>query len=61
MKSVTIRPVQSGDEHAIANVHIKSWQEAYRNLMPQDYLEGLSNELEDRVQIWTNIIANPKR
>jgi GNAT superfamily N-acetyltransferase len=61
MAEIKIRPAKSGDEHAIASVHIRSWQEAHHGLIPQDYLDALANELEDRVKMWTNILANPQR
>ena len=61
MKSPTIRIAEAGDEHAIASVHIKSWQEAYHGLIPQDYLDALPSEFESRVKMWTNLLANPQR
>jgi ribosomal protein S18 acetylase RimI-like enzyme len=30
------------DANAIATVHVRSWQQAYRGQLPEDYLEGLS-------------------
>lgn len=40
-----IRRALSTDANAIAQVHISSWQEAYRDLMPTDYLNGLQATL----------------
>ncbi|MGZ3742926.1 MAG: N-acetyltransferase family protein, partial [Pseudobdellovibrionaceae bacterium] len=51
----------SGDEPGIAKVHIKSWQEAYKDLIPQDYLAQLPSELDERINMWTKILANPQR
>lgn len=39
MSDVKIRLAQPGDEPSIAKVHIQSWQEAYKGLVPQDYLD----------------------
>lgn len=56
-----IRKAVPGDEAAIAKVHIESWQEAYKGLIPQDYLDKLPAELENRIKMWTSILANPQR
>ncbi len=61
MRLSSIRPAKSGDEDAIASVHIKSWQEAYHGLIPQNYLDALPSELENRIKMWTSILANPQR
>lgn len=34
-----IRKATIEDAAEIANVHLNSWREAYRNLLPQDFLE----------------------
>ncbi|MEV4010271.1 GNAT family N-acetyltransferase [Nonomuraea angiospora] len=36
-----IRQATSADARAIADVHVRSWQAAYRGLVPQDYLDDL--------------------
>lgn len=61
MTEIKIRSVKSGDESAIAAVHIKSWQEAYNGIIPQDYLDSLPDQLNDRIEMWTSILANPQR
>jgi GNAT superfamily N-acetyltransferase len=38
---IQIRPAKVRDVRAIAKVHVRSWQEAYQGLVPQDYLDGL--------------------
>ncbi len=45
------------DAHGIAVVHVRSWQAAYRGLMPQDVLDGLS--VDQRAAGWERIIAQP--
>jgi len=35
--TILIREAIVGDEAAIAKVHIQSWQESYKGLIPQDY------------------------
>jgi len=39
--AVQIRQARPGDEAEIANVHLNSWREAYRNLLPEDFLSQL--------------------
>ncbi|HEX4305160.1 MAG TPA: GNAT family N-acetyltransferase [Solirubrobacterales bacterium] len=39
--TVELREARRGDELAVAEVHVRSWQEAYRGLMPDSYLDSL--------------------
>jgi ribosomal protein S18 acetylase RimI-like enzyme len=39
--AVTLRDARRGDELAVAEVHVRSWQEAYRGLMPAEFLDAL--------------------
>ena len=41
---VEIRDARPGDERAVAEVHVRSWQSAYRDLLPEEYLDGLRPE-----------------
>jgi len=41
---VEIRPARRADAMAVAGVHVRSWQAAYRGLLPDDYLAGLRPE-----------------
>jgi ribosomal protein S18 acetylase RimI-like enzyme len=38
---VTIRRTELGDLDACGEVHVRSWQVAYRGLVPDDYLDGM--------------------
>lgn len=38
---MSIRRAEVGDAAAVAVVHVRSWQAAYRSLLPQDFLDGL--------------------
>jgi len=58
---IKIRTAKPGDEAGLAKVHIRSWQEAYKGLIPQDYLDNLSSELKNRIEMWKSILTNPKR
>jgi hypothetical protein len=43
-----LRPAAPDDAIAVARVHVRSWQAAYRTLLPDDYLDQLRPE--DRAQ-----------
>jgi GNAT superfamily N-acetyltransferase len=40
----SVRIAEPGDAMAVADVHVRSWQVAYRGLLPQDYLDQLRPE-----------------
>ncbi len=51
-----IRVGHIDDAEQLAEVHVRSWQAAYRGLLPQDYLDGL--EPATRVQRWRRSVQN---
>lgn len=52
-----IRLAQPQDAAAVARVHVRSWQQAYRELMPADYLNSLDATLERRTEYWSAAIT----
>lgn len=50
-----IRAAAVDDAHGIAVVHVASWQSAYRGLMPDEVLDGLS--VEQREGGWRRTIG----
>jgi len=46
--AMLLRPAQPQDSMAVARVHVRSWQAAYRSLLPDEYLDQLRPE--DRAQ-----------
>lgn len=52
-----VRAATLEDAAAIARVHIETWRTAYRGLVPDDVLAGLS--YERRLQRWTEILSRP--
>jgi RimJ/RimL family protein N-acetyltransferase len=54
-----IRPARPTDAPALARVHIASWQAAYRGLLPDDVLDGLS--LDSFESSWKSHLLNPQR
>ena len=45
-----VRGATPDDAERVAEVHVRSWQAAYRGLLPQDYLDRL--DPADRLQRW---------
>lgn len=54
-----LRPAVPADAMAVALVHVRAWQVAYRGLMPDDYLAGLRPE--DRAQRYDFGSVDPAR
>jgi ribosomal protein S18 acetylase RimI-like enzyme len=52
---VRVRRAVPGDALSIATVHVRSWQGAYRGLIPQAYLDALTPG--DRVDMWKRALA----
>jgi len=48
---VLLRPARPADAMEVAHVHVRSWQAAYRGLLPDDVLDGLRPE--DRAARYT--------
>jgi GNAT superfamily N-acetyltransferase len=46
--ALVIRRARPSDAGAIAQVHVQSWREAYRGIIPQPYLERLSLPAHER-------------
>ena len=48
---MVLRGARPADAAAVASVHVRSWQVAYRGLLPDEYLRGLRPE--DRARRYT--------
>jgi ribosomal protein S18 acetylase RimI-like enzyme len=55
---VMIRDALPKDAESIANVHVSSWQHAYVNLMPADFLASLAATLPKREAYWAQAIES---
>lgn len=51
---MTVRAATLADAPAIASVHVRTWQTAYRGLMPDELLADLS--VERRTELWQRMI-----
>ncbi len=54
ISDITIRPATLEDAEGIAFVHVKGWQESYKNIIEQDYLDALS--LKDKIALRQKIL-----
>jgi L-amino acid N-acyltransferase YncA len=53
---VNIRPAAAGDAAGIAAVHVGSWREAYRGLLPDAVLDGL--DVERSTAGWARLLED---
>lgn len=51
-----VRPATESDAEDIARVHVETWKVAYREQVPDEYLEGLA--VDDRVGLWRTTLEN---
>jgi ribosomal protein S18 acetylase RimI-like enzyme len=54
-RMTSVRAATPADAAAIAGVHVRSWQVAYRGIVPDEILDGLS--VPDREQRWRSILV----
>lgn len=56
---VQVRRAVPEDATAIAAVHVRTWQVAYRGLVPDELLDGLS--VAERETVWREALAGEQR
>ncbi|GAB1515116.1 N-acetyltransferase family protein [Actinophytocola sp. KF-1] len=52
---VELRDATPADAHAIATLLVRSWRAAYRGLLPDDVLAGLS--VAEREAVWSDVLT----
>jgi GNAT superfamily N-acetyltransferase len=58
---VQLRPAEPKDAIAVARVHVRSWQVAYRNLIPDEFLDALRPEDRSaRYDFATTDVSKPR-
>jgi GNAT superfamily N-acetyltransferase len=55
-----VRPATPEDADAIADVHIRSWQEAYTHVFPAEELAGLTETRGERAERWRSTTQEPR-
>jgi GNAT superfamily N-acetyltransferase len=58
LEATIIRRAVVRDAEAIAGLHIRSWQHTYRGMLPDRFLDGLSEGQDQRVEAARNGLAN---
>lgn len=53
-----IRDARPEDAEAIAEVHVRSWQETYVGLLPDDFLKSLDGDIQRRTEVWRKATEN---
>jgi ribosomal protein S18 acetylase RimI-like enzyme len=56
MTAIATRKAKDDDVAAIADIHVRSWQAAYRGVLPDELLDGLP--AEERAQSWCELLSN---
>ena len=59
MNTCTITPAVPSDAPAIAQVHVATWQAAYRGQLPDAFLDAL--DVHQRETMWRRLLADPSR
>lgn len=54
MSSYTVRPATPRDAKAVAEIHVATWQAAYKDVMPEDYISKMT--VEKRQAYWREAI-----
>ena len=58
---VHVRRAGADDAPVIAHLHVRGWQWAYRGLLPDAYLDGLSDDLPRRVEWWRSMLREESK
>jgi len=56
---IIIRRALPEDAYDYTVCHISIWQSAYKGIVPDEYLNNMSAELEQRVEKYKNTLSNP--
>lgn len=59
MTQSRVREAVLGDAAAIAALQVRSWQRAYRGLVPDEFLDGLADD--SWLERWRNSLGRPPR
>jgi GNAT superfamily N-acetyltransferase len=54
---IRLREARRGDELVVADLHVRTWQEAYRRLIPDEFLDAL--DPADRARTYTFEAGDP--
>src|SRR5215469_11836808 len=57
--NIAIRPAAIDDCESIAQVHVQSWRDSYKNILPASILDSLS--IHERLQMWQSAVSDGGR
>ena len=57
---IKLRPARVDDAEELAQIHLSTWQVAYRDLLSAGYLAGLANGVARRAEVLADAIATEK-
>jgi ribosomal protein S18 acetylase RimI-like enzyme len=58
---IAVRQATEADADTIGALHVRAWQWAYRGLLPDPYLDGLADQVEQRAAMWRRQIHPSER
>lgn len=58
-RAPSIRRALGADAPALAGLHVRAWQWAYRGMLPDAYLDGLAEQTASREAMWRQQLADP--
>lgn len=58
MGAIKLRKAKQADEGAIGALHVDSWHQTYRGIVPDQMLAELS--VEARIRMWSDVLGDPK-
>jgi len=59
MTSLTLRLAGPSDAYGLAEMHVAAWQSAFRGMLPDDFLDGLT--VAGRAERWQQILTETAR
>jgi GNAT superfamily N-acetyltransferase len=61
LPKLRVRRATADDAAAIAELHVRAWQWAYRGLIPNEYLDALSDQISRRVEWWREMLGDREK
>ncbi len=55
-----VRAATPEDAEALAHLHLDVWDDAYTGLMPQQILDDRRDRVQERVERWRELLADPE-
>ncbi|XAS68473.1 GNAT family N-acetyltransferase [Micrococcaceae bacterium Sec5.7] len=55
---LSVRPAEPGDAEAVAHVHTRCWQQTYRGILSDGFLDAL--DPAGRLGMWQRIVGGPR-